>query len=118
MASRRPDAGRKEVVMNWISEASPYLNQINIDAREKNGSLTPIAAVYGRVDAPETIATARLICSAPNLLKVCKETRNLLDDSLLKWKTDYYLPIASIDSFEKHLDEIITVIEKVEGSES
>ena len=105
--------------MNWsISKTSPYLNQISIDAHEENGSLTPIAAVYGRKDAPETIATAHLICSAPNLLRVCKGVRILLGDSLLKWKTDYYLPIASIDSFEKHLDEIITVIEKAEGRES
>ena len=104
--------------MNWnISETTPYLNQICIDAHEKNGSLTPIAAVYGRKDAPGTIATAHLICSEPNLLKVCKGARNLLGDSLLKWKTDYYLPIASIDLFEKHLDEIITVIEKAEGRE-
>ena len=105
--------------MNWsISETSPYLNQICIDAREENGSLTPIAAVYGRVDAPETIATARLICAGPDLLKACKGARNLLGDSLLKWKTNHYLPIASIDSFEKHLAEIIAVIEKVEGRES
>ena len=50
-----------------------------------------------------------------DLLKACKGTRNLLDDSLLKWKTDYYLPVASIGLFEKHLDEIIAVIEKAEG---
>ena len=104
--------------MNWsISKTSPYLNQICIDAHEENGSLTPIAAVYGRKDAPETIATARLICSAPNLLRVCKGTRNLLDDSLLKWKAEGYLPVASIDSFEKHLAEIIAVIEKAKGRE-
>ena len=53
-----------------------------------------------------------------DLLKACKGTRNLLDDSLLKWKTNHYLPVASIDLFEKHLAEIITVIEKVEGRES
>ena len=82
MASRRPDAGRKEVVMNWISKTSPYLNQICIDAHEENGSLTLIAAVYGRVNAPETIANARLICNALDLLKACKGTRNLLGDSL------------------------------------
>ena len=105
--------------MKWnISETGYYLNQISIDAHEENGSLTPIAAVYGRKDAPETIATAHLICSGPDLLKVCKGVRNLLDDSLLKWKTNHYLPVASIDLFEKHLAEIITVIEKVEGRES
>ena len=101
--------------MNWISKTSPYLNQICIDAQEKNGSLTLIAAVYGRVDAPETIATARLICSAPNLLRVCKGVRNLLGNSLLKWKTNHYLPVASIDLFEEHLNKIIAVIEKAEG---
>jgi len=105
--------------MNWnISETSPYLNQISIDAREENGSLTPIAAVYGRKDAPETIATAHLICAGPDLLKACKGTRNLLGDSILKWKTSHYLPITSIGLFEEHLNKIIAVIEKVEGSES
>ena len=102
--------------MKWnISETGYYLNQISIDAHEENGSLTPIAAVYGRVDAPETIATARLICNALDLLKACKGTRNLLGDSLLKWKADHYLPVASISLFEEHLNEIIAVIEKAEG---
>jgi len=102
--------------MNWnISKTTPYLNQICIDAQEENGSLTPIAAVYGRKDASETIANAHLICSGPDLLKVCKGTRNLLDDSLLKWKADHYLPVASIDLFEEHLNKIIAVIEKAEG---
>jgi len=104
--------------MNWnISKTAPYLNQICIDAHEQNGSLTPLAAVYGRVDAPETIANARLICAAPDLLEACKGVRNLLGDSLLTWKTDYYLPVASIDSFEKHLAKIIAVIEKAKGRE-
>ena len=104
--------------MNWnISKTTPYLNQICIDAQEENGSLTPIAAVYGRVDAPETIANARLICAAPDLLEACKGVRNLLGDSLLAWKTDYYLPVDLIDLFEEHLNKIIAVIEKVEGSE-
>ena len=53
-----------------------------------------------------------------DLLKACKGTRNLLDDSLLKWKTEHYLPITSIGLFEEHLNKIIAVIEKVEGSES
>jgi len=105
--------------MNWnISKTTPYLNQICIDAHEENGSLTPIAAVYGRVDAPETIATAHLICAGPDLLKACKGTRNLLGDSLLKWKTNHYLSIASIDLFEEHLNKIVAVIEKAEGRES
>ena len=63
--------------MKWnISDTGYYLNQICIDAHEENGSLTPIAAVYGRKDAPETIAIARLIAGSPTLYDFVKKAAN------------------------------------------